>query len=66
MFSDVNAAYVRAARSVLFHDEALLQRFRLTVKLPSKQTKSRQNSKGKYRTALTLNSVKLKFEGNVR
>jgi len=38
---DVNAAYLRAARNVLFHDESVLQRFRLTVKAPSKQQKSK-------------------------
>ncbi|XP_052795876.1 gamma-tubulin complex component 4-like isoform X1 [Mya arenaria] len=36
---DVNAAYLRAARNVLFHDDALLQRFKFTVKHAPKTQK---------------------------
>ncbi|KAL4227566.1 Gamma-tubulin complex component 4 [Mactra antiquata] len=41
---DVNAAYLRSARNVLFHDETLLQRFRLSVKAAPKQQKKDSSS----------------------
>ena len=37
----MNAAFTQAARNVLFHDESLLQRFRLTVKASPKPQKSK-------------------------
>lgn len=42
---DVNAAYLCAARNVLFHDEVLLQRFRLSVKQVPKPNKLSCTSK---------------------
>ena len=50
----MNAAFTQAARNVLFHDEALLQRFRLTVKASPKPQKSKFTVNGK-KTHKTMN-----------
>lgn len=63
---DVNAAYVCAARNVLFHDEALLQRFRLSVKQPPKpQKKDTSSSSGSSQSSVVIepgwNSLTLNY-----
>ncbi|XP_060567272.1 gamma-tubulin complex component 4-like [Ruditapes philippinarum] len=63
---DVNAAYLCAARNVLFHDEALLQRFRLSVKqAPKPQKKDSTSSSGSSQSSTVVdigwNSLSLKY-----
>lgn len=53
-FTDVNVAFTQAARNVLFHDETLLQRFRLTVKASPKPQKSKFMESSSTKSSVSL------------